>query len=113
MFVSSLPSLLSERIQAVAGIDPELRPATKPQFGHFQSNVALRLAKAQGRPPRQVAQGIVDALDVSDLCEPLEIAGPGFINFRLRSDVLARAVTDQLAEPAVGVRAAEAPKTVV
>ena len=50
---------------------------------------------------------------MSDLCEPLEIAGPGFINFRLRSDVLARAVTDQLAEPAVGVQATEPPKTVV
>ena len=103
VLVSSLPYELNARVQSVAGIDPELRPATKPQFGHFQSNVALRLAKAQGRPPRQVAQGIVEALDVSDLCEPLEIAGPGFINFRLRSDVLARAVTDQLAEPAVGV----------
>ena len=111
--MSSLPYELNARVQSVAGIDPELRPATKPQFGHFQSNVALRLAKAQGRPPRQVAQAIVEALDVSDLCEPLEIAGPGFINFRLRSDVLARAVTDQLAEPAVGVQATDAPKTVV
>ncbi len=51
----SLPSLLSERVQAVAGIDPELRPATRPQFGHFQTNVALRLANAEGRPPREVA----------------------------------------------------------
>jgi arginyl-tRNA synthetase len=109
VLVSSLPYELNARVQSVAGIDPELRPATKPQFGHFQSNVALRLAKSQGRPPRQVAQAIVEALDVSDLCEPLEIAGPGFINFRLRSDVLARAVTDQLAEPAVGVQASDTP----
>ena len=49
---------LSARIEAVAGIDPELRPATKPQFGHFQSNVALRLAKSEGRPPR--ADGAAD-----------------------------------------------------
>ena len=49
MLVSSLPSQLSSRIEAVTGIDPELRPATKPQFGHFQSNVALRLAKSEGR----------------------------------------------------------------
>ena len=107
--MSSLPYELSARVQSVAGIDPELRPATKPQFGHFQSNVALRLAKSQGQPPRAVAQRIVDELDVADLCEPLEIAGPGFINFRLRSDVLARAVTDQLAEPAVGRAAHRAP----
>ncbi len=111
--MSSLPYELSARVQSVAGIDPELRPATKPQFGHFQSNVALRLAKSQGQPPRAVAQRIVDELDVADLCEPLEIAGPGFINFRLRSDVLARAVTDQLAEPAAGVQRTEDPQTVV
>ena len=53
--MSSLPSILSERIEAVAGVDPELRPATKPQFGHFQSNVALRLAKQEGAKPRDVA----------------------------------------------------------
>ena len=111
--MSSLPYELNARVQAVAGIDPELRPATKPQFGHFQSNVALRLAKSEGRPPRAVAQRIVEALDVSDLCEPLEIAGPGFLNFRLRSDVLARAVTDQLAEPGVGVQSTADPQVVV
>ncbi len=113
IFVSSLPYELSSRVQAIAGIDPELRPATKPQFGHFQSNVALRLAKSQGQPPRVVAQRIVDELDVADLCEPLEIAGPGFINFRLRSDVLARAITDQLAEPGVGVQTTDHPQIVV
>ncbi|MDN5770632.1 MAG: arginine--tRNA ligase [Microlunatus sp.] len=111
--MSSLPYELNARVRAVAGIDPELRPATKPQFGHFQSNVALRLAKSEHRPPREVAQRIVDELDASDLCEPPEVAGPGFINFRLRTDVLAQAVTDQLAEPAAGVQIAERPQTVV
>ena len=50
-------------------------------------------AKAEGRPPRQIAQRIVDEVDVADLCEPLEIAGPGFINIRLRPEVLAGVVT--------------------
>jgi arginyl-tRNA synthetase len=76
--VSSLPSLLSDRIFGVTGIDPELRPATKPQFGHYQTNVALRLAKSEGQPPREVATRIVARLEVADLCEPPEIAGPGF-----------------------------------
>jgi arginyl-tRNA synthetase len=97
----------------VAGIDPELRPATKPQFGHFQSNVALRLAKAEGRPPREVAARIVDALDVDDVCEPLEIAGPGFLNFRLKTSVLTAFVTDQLADPRAGIAPASSPQTVV
>ena len=111
--MSSLPSLLSARVEAVTGIDPELRPATKPQFGHFQSNVALRLANAEGRRPRDVASEIVAKLEVADLCEPPDIAGPGFINFRLRTDVLASAVTDQLADPNVGLEPADRSETVV
>jgi arginyl-tRNA synthetase len=101
--VSSLSSLLSARIEAVAGIDPELRPATKPQFGHYQSNVALRLANSERKSPREVAADIVARVEVADLCEPPEIAGPGFINFRLRTEVLAQAVTDQLGDPYAGV----------
>jgi arginyl-tRNA synthetase len=111
--VPSLPSLLSARVEAVTGVDPELRPATKPQFGHFQSNVALRLANAEGRRPRDVATEIVAKLEIADLCEPPEIAGPGFLNFRLRTEVLAQAVTDQLADPNVGLLPAEHSETVV
>ncbi|OYN97128.1 arginine--tRNA ligase [Enemella evansiae] len=111
--MSSLPSELNARVAAVAGIDPELRAATKPQFGHFQSNVALRLAKSEGRPPREVAQRIVDELEVGDLCEPPEIAGPGFINFRLRNEVLAGAAEAVLTDPQVGIVATDDPQRVV
>ena len=90
----SLPSLLSERVRSVAGVDPELRPATRPQFGHYQTNVALRLANAEGRPPREVAARLVEQIDLADVCEPLEVAGPGFINLRIRADVLARVASD-------------------
>ncbi len=109
----SLPALLNERFESVTGVDPELRPATKPQFGHFQSNVALRLAKAEGRPPREVAQRIVDEVDVADLCEPLEIAGPGFINIRLRNEVLAQVVTGILTDPSGVIEQADHPQRVV
>jgi arginyl-tRNA synthetase len=111
--VPSLPSLLSSRIEAVTGVDPELRPATRPQFGHFQSNVALRLANAESRRPRDVAIEIMAKLEIADLCEPPEIAGPGFLNFRLRSDVLASAVTDQVSDPSLGVVPADHSETVV
>jgi arginyl-tRNA synthetase len=111
--VSSLSSLLSARIAATAGIDPELRPATKPQFGHYQSNVALRLANSEHKSPREVAADIVARLQIADLCEPPEIAGPGFINFRLRTEVLTQAVTDQLADPYVGVSQVSNPQVVV
>ncbi len=109
----SLPALLTERLQAVTGVDPELRPATRPQFGHFQSNVALRLAKAEGRPPREIAQRIVAEVDIADVCEPLEVAGPGFINIRLRSDVLAGVVTGILRDPGAVIDRAANPQRVV
>jgi arginyl-tRNA synthetase len=111
--VSSLSSLLSARIEAVAGIDPELRPATKPQFGHYQSNVALRLANSERKSPRQVAADIVARLQIADLCEAPEIAGPGFINLRLRTSALTQAVTDQLADPLSGVSRVSNPQVVV
>ena len=111
--MSSLAALLSARVEAAAGIDPELRPATRPQFGHYQSNAALRLANSEGKPPREIAARIVAELEVADLCEPPEIAGPGFINFRLRTDVLGQAVTDQLADPQAGVPQTSKPQIVV
>ncbi|MDO5735859.1 MAG: arginine--tRNA ligase [Propionibacteriaceae bacterium] len=111
--MQSLEALLDARVRAVAGVDPEMRPATKPQFGHFQSNVALRLAKQQGRPPREVAAGIIEQLDVADLCEPLEIAGPGFINFRIRSEVLAAAASAILEDPHGGLNVTPYPQRVV
>ncbi|GAA1381278.1 arginine--tRNA ligase [Luteococcus sanguinis] len=111
--MSSLPSLLTERVQSVTGVDPEMRPATKPQFGHFQSNVALRLAKAEGRPPREVAASIVEKLQLDDLCEPLEIAGPGFINFRIKASVLARTAQELLEDERLGIPLTEQPQRVV
>ena len=111
--MQSLASLLSARVEAAAGIDPEMRPATKPQFGHFQTNVALRLAKPQGRPPREVAADLVERIDLADLCEPLEIAGPGFINLRIKPEVLARAASDLLADPHTGIDQAAQPQRIV
>jgi arginyl-tRNA synthetase len=109
----SLPAILSARVQAAAGIDPELRPATRPQFGHFQTNAALRLAKTEGRPPREVAARLVEQIDLSDVCEPLEIAGPGFINLRIRADVLAQVADEVLNDPRAGINQSERPQRVV
>jgi arginyl-tRNA synthetase len=111
--VLSLPSLLSARVFDAAGIDPELRPATRAQFGHYQTNVALRLANAAGRPPREVAADLVARIDLDDVCEPLEVAGPGFINLRIKAEVLARVASEVLADAAAGIGQAEVPGTVV
>ncbi len=55
------------------------------QHGDFATNIALRLAKAARRNPRELAQAIVAALPANDLIERTEVAGAGFINFYLKS----------------------------
>lgn len=73
-----------------ADVDPLVRAAQNPQFGDFQSNAAMGLAKRLGRNPREVAAAIVQHARLEDVCETPEIAGPGFINLRLRGDALPR-----------------------
>ena len=58
--------------------------ARDPQHGDFASNIAMRLAKGARRNPRELAQAIIAALPANDLVAKAEIAGAGFINFRLR-----------------------------
>lgn len=76
------------------GVDAGLKPSAKPEFGDFQLNAAMALGKKSGRPPRDVAALLVERLvaDTDGLLEPPEIAGPGFINLRLRPEALADAL---------------------
>ena len=82
--------MLTQRVQAAlvaafgdeyADADPLIRPS---QFADYQANVAMSLAKRLGRPPRDVAGEVVAHLDIDDVCEPVEVSGPGFLNLRLR-----------------------------
>ncbi len=72
----------------LASTDPILVPASNPKFGDYQANVAMSLAKPLKNKPRAIAEQIVANLDVSDLCELPDIAGPGFINLRLKTGYL-------------------------
>ncbi|HUU83235.1 MAG TPA: arginine--tRNA ligase [Phycisphaerae bacterium] len=70
--------------QQGAAADPLVRPAQNPDFGDYQSNCAMSLAKRVKAKPRDVADTIVRHLDIDDMCDPPEVAGPGFINLRLK-----------------------------
>jgi arginyl-tRNA synthetase len=70
-----------------ASVDPVIRPS-KPDFGDFQANFAMGLARELGRPARDIASTVVNALDVEDVCSRVEVAGPGFVNLTLRTDWL-------------------------
>lgn len=76
-----------------------IRPSQDTKFGDFQANLAMPLAKKLSKSPRDVAKEIVARLKIDDLCQPPEIAGPGFINLRLRNeflaDLLRKAVDDE------------------
>ena len=98
--------------------DPEayvamVRPSQNPKFGDFQANCAMSLAKERGGNPREVAAEIVAKLDASDLCEEPEIAGPGFINLKLKDDWLEAETNRVFADGRLGVPAAEKPRTIV
>lgn len=84
-------------------LDPQLVAASKPEFGDFQANGALALAKPLRRSPRDVAAAIQAQLLLDgpflELCLEPEIAGPGFLNLRLRPEALAAEVAARLADP--------------
>ncbi len=97
------------------GGDPLIKTTQNPKFGDFQCNAAMSLAKAVGKPPREVAQAIIDAVKVDDIAMPLtpaSIAGPGFINIALRPDALADLLST-FDTPALGIERAAPPQTVV
>lgn len=88
-------------------LDPQLAPASKPEFGDFQANGALPLAKPLKQAPRQIAGAIVEALQAdpafTSLCLEPQIAGPGFINLTIRPECLAAEVSARLGDPRLGV----------
>src|SRR5438093_7653162 len=99
--MGALPHKIIERRlrEAVAAVLPHanaetvlVRPCPEPRFGDYQTNALMSLAKARKLNPRQVAADVVAKLDVSDCCEKVEIAGAGFLNFRLRTEALAQAL---------------------
>ncbi len=90
--------------------DPLIRPSS---FADFQANVALPLGKRLGRPPREVAAELSSHLEVSDVCEPPEVSGPGFINFRLRDEWIADQASRMLDDPRLGLELVARPQTVV
>src|SRR6266481_2739859 len=116
--METFQSLLAKKLSnalAAAGLPDagELTPATDPRFGDYQTNAALVLGKQRGENPREIAEKIVGNLDVSDVCEPPVIAGPGFINFTLSPGAVAEKTADILGDERLGVAETESPRRIV
>jgi arginyl-tRNA synthetase len=96
-----------------AGTDPILVLSSNPKFGDYQANMAMGLSKKLGQQPRAIAQSIVDNLDVAAVCEPPQIAGPGFINFIVKPSYLATQLQAMQSDSRLGVPIAAKPQRVV
>src|SRR5438067_6917265 len=111
-FRTAVAPLVSEHSKLAELLDM-IRPAQDPKFGDYQANFAMPLGKQLGKPPREVAAQIVGQAKLDDLCQPPEIAGPGFINLRMRDDWLAAELNRAVLDERLGIPPAEQPRTVV
>ncbi|MHC4986851.1 MAG: arginine--tRNA ligase domain-containing protein, partial [Planctomycetota bacterium] len=88
-------------------------PSAKPEFGDYQANGVMAAAKKLKAKPRDLAEKVIAALDLSDLAEKVEIAGPGFINITLKSDWLSEQLTAAAGDDRLSVDRADTPQRVV
>lgn len=78
-------------------------PARDARHGDYQANIAMPLQKVLSRKPLDIANDLVERLQIDDICHPPEIAGPGFINLRLKDDFLAGQLMTAVADPRLAV----------
>jgi arginyl-tRNA synthetase len=96
------------------GAPAMVAPAARPEFGDYQANGVMPAAKAAKTNPLALAQKVAAAADVSDIAAtPLEIAGPGFINIRLKTEWLSEELAKLSADERLGVDRPERPQTAV
>ncbi|BBA79693.1 arginyl-tRNA synthetase [cyanobacterium endosymbiont of Rhopalodia gibberula] len=96
-----------------AEIDPLVVLVSNPKFGDYQSNIALVLAKKLGRNPRDIARKIIDNLALEELGEPPTIAGPGFINIRLKITYLESQLKASRSDPRLGIERTDLSQKVI
>jgi arginyl-tRNA synthetase len=118
----TIPAILEEKLSAALQVVlgeslPEsfhasVSASADLRFGDYQSNVAMILAKQARTNPRALAQQVIDALDTAGICST-EIAGPGFINFRILPEFFSSRLTSMLSDNRLGVDETSNPKTIV
>jgi arginyl-tRNA synthetase len=116
-----LHKILEEKLQqALRAVLPDaeastvlLRPCPDTKFGDYQSNALMALAKARKMNPRKLATDVAAKLDLGGLCEPVEVAGAGFLNFRLTPAALADALLQAAQGEHLFFQKTTAPRTLV
>ncbi|MBI6529653.1 arginine--tRNA ligase [Proteus vulgaris] len=115
----NIQAFLSEKISvamcaagAPADSEPLVRQSAKAQFGDYQANGVMGAAKKMGIPPRQLAEKILEQLDITGIADKVEIAGPGFINIFLSPQWVAKQAEDALVDEHLNVTSVT-PQTIV
>ena len=116
-----LHALLEKQLRAaVTAVLPDadttsllVRPCPDPKFGDYQTNALMSVAKARKMNPRQLATDVLAKLDVSQWCEKVEIAGAGFLNFRLKTDAIAQTLQAAFRGEHLFFAKATTPRTIV
>ena len=116
----NIQALLSEKVSqaliaagAPADCEPQVRQSAKVQFGDYQANGVMAVAKKLGMPPRQLAEQVLTHLDLTGIASKTEIAGPGFINIFLDPAFLASHVDAALKSDRLGVSQSKAQTIVI
>lgn len=115
----NIQALLSAKVSqamvlagAPSDCEPQVRQSAKVQFGDYQANGIMAVAKKLGLAPRQLAETVIQHLDLTGIASKVEIAGPGFINIFLDRGWLAEHARNALQHPRLGVARVE-PQTIV
>jgi arginyl-tRNA synthetase len=112
-------AVLTKRLHAAlvaCGLPPErgeVTAAADTRFGDYQANAAMVLAKQAKANPRELAAKIADYFEVDDICEKPEIAGPGFLNFRLKPEWVSQQLRHLTGDARCGVPATEHPRRII
>lgn len=109
-FRSALGKLTDEDVEPLVGM---ITQAHDPRHGDYQANCAMPLGKKLGKPPREVAAELVELLDFGGMCEPPEVAGPGFINLKLKDAWLIEQIESIRSDERLGITPAATPRTYV
>lgn len=117
-FEERLSDWTTETMKTVFGLEETgvklgVSPTNNEQFGDYQCNAAMELAKALKKAPRQIAQEFMEKAEKPHYIEKMEIAGPGFINFFLSTEAVADYIESVKGDAHIGVEQVGTGKTVV
>ena len=102
-----------EKADLLSNFQGSVTSAADTRFGDYQTNAAMVLAKKIGMPPRELAAEIINQIDVDDISETPEIAGPGFINFKIQDSTIHSRLDDILSSDRLGIEESTTPEKIL